>query len=113
LGKQEDAMQILRTALWVLVAVITSAFVAINWQSVPVNLWPLSASYLYVEWPVGIVALVFFLAGLVPMWLLAKTTRWRLNRRIANLENALKAASPTPPLATSTQFAAMQDTIGH
>jgi uncharacterized integral membrane protein len=106
-------MQILRTALWVLIAVILSSFVAINWNPVAVNLWPLEAGYLHVEWPVGVVALAFFLLGHVPMWLLSKTTRWRLGRRIANLENTVKAITPTPPLATATQLEAAQDKIGH
>ena len=97
-------MQILRTALWVLIAVIVSSFVWMNWHKSPVNLWPLEAGFLHVEWPVGIIALVFFLLGLIPTWLLAKAARWRLHRRIATLDNTLKALTPTPPLATSTQL---------
>jgi len=97
-------MQILRTALWVLIAVIVSSFVWMNWHKSEVNLWPLEAGFLHVEWPVGVIALVFFLLGLVPIWLLSKAARWRLNRRIATLENTVKAFTPTPPLATSTQL---------
>lgn len=103
-------MQILRTAWWVLIAVLISAFVAINWQTVDLNIWPLEAGYLHVQWPVGLVALAFFLLGALPMWLLSKATRWRLHRRIATLENTVKATTPTPPLATATQLdAAAQD----
>ena len=99
-------MQIIRTALWVLIAILVSAFVAINWNPVEVNIWPLDTGYLHVNWPVGFVALAFFLIGLLPMWLLAKAARWRLNRRIATLENTVKATTPTAPLATSTQLEA-------
>ena len=108
-------MQILRTALWVLIAVIVSSFVWMNWHKSPVNLWPLEAGFLHVEWPVGIIALVFFLLGLLPMWLLSKAARWRLHRRITTLDNTLKALTPTPPQATSTQLdaAAAADSSGN
>jgi hypothetical protein len=38
-----------------------------------------------------------------------KAARWRLNRRIATLENTVKATTPTAPLATSTQLDAAAD----
>jgi uncharacterized integral membrane protein len=98
-------MQALRTIMWVLVAIVFVSFIAINWQSVPVNFWPLdNGNYLHFNWPVGFVAIVAFLLGWIPMWLIGRTTKWALNRRIATLENAVKAATPSPPLATSTQL---------
>ncbi|RVU03727.1 DUF1049 domain-containing protein [Novosphingobium umbonatum] len=99
-------MQILRNALWLLIAMLATAFVAINWHKAPLNLWPLESGYLHVEWPVGIVALVFYLLGALPTALLNKARRWRLKRRIAMLENNIQALTPTPPLATSTQLEA-------
>jgi putative membrane protein len=101
-------MQILRNALWLLIAMLGTAFVAINWHKAPLNLWPLELGYLHVDWPVGMVALVFFLLGVVPTALVNKARRWRLKRRIAMLENNIMALTPTPPLATSTQFEAAQ-----
>jgi uncharacterized integral membrane protein len=63
-------MQALRTIGWVILTIILVAFIAINWVTVPVNFWPLSdGTYLRFEWPVGFVALVFFLLGFLPMWL--------------------------------------------
>lgn len=99
-------MQILRTLVWIALTAILVAFIAMNWERAPVNFWPLEASYLHFEWPVGVIALVFFLIGFGPMWLLRRADRWRLNRRIASLENSVRAASatPPPPLATSTQL---------
>ena len=101
-------MQIIRTILWVVATALLVAFIAMNWSDpVAVRFWPLAdGNYLNFQWPVGIVALFFYLLGLVPMWLLAKAGRWRLNRRIASLENSVKAASAgTPaPIATSTQL---------
>ena len=100
-------MQIIRTILWVVATALLVAFIAMNWEQwVEVRFWPLDNTYLHFVWPVGFVALFFYLLGLVPMWLLAKAGRWRLNRRIASLENSVKAASAgTPaPIATSTQL---------
>ena len=92
-------MQIIRTIVWVLLAVILVAFIAINWEKVPVNFWPLDhGTYLHFEWPVGFVALVSFLLGLTPMWLFSKAGKWRLNRRINALENSVRANTVPPPL---------------
>jgi hypothetical protein len=45
------------------------------------------------------------------MWLLHKGARWRLQRRIAFLENTLKSASQSDPtsIATSTQLEAREE----
>ena len=99
-------MQILRTTAWIVVTAVLVAFVAMNWERAPVNIWPLEMGYLHFEWPVGIIALVFFAIGLGPMWLLRRADRWRFNRRIAALENSLRATAAQPPLATSTQLEA-------
>jgi uncharacterized integral membrane protein len=98
-------MQALRTIVWVLVAIVFVSFVAINWQTVPVNFWPLEDGYLHFNWPVGFVAIVAFALGFLPMWLIARANSWRLGRRIANLENSLRAASATAPVAPSAQLA--------
>ncbi len=100
-------MQALRTIGWVILTIILVAFIAINWNTVAVNFWPLSdGTYLRFEWPVGFVALVFFLLGFVPMWLVNRAGRWRTSRRIASLENTLRASPPGAgaPVATTTQL---------
>ena len=89
-------MQVIRTIVWVLLTAVLVAFIAMNWNPAPVNFWPLDKGYLHFEWPVGLIALMFFLLGLVPMWLLAKAGRWRLSRRIAALENSVRATELTP-----------------
>jgi len=103
-------MQVLRTLVWIVVTAVLVAFVAMNWERAPVNIWPLEVGYLHFEWPVGIIALVFFALGLGPMWLLRRADRWRLNRRIVSLENSVRAAAAAPPLATSTQLDAQAET---
>lgn len=91
-------MQVIRTIFWVLLAIAVMGFVLMNW-GLPqdVIFWPGTTDNPYlVEWPVGFIALVFYLLGFVPMWLYHRGTKWRLTRRIKTLENAAKAAAITP-----------------
>lgn len=100
-------MQIIRTLFWAILGIALTAFVAINWETVPVRFWPLSdGGYMRFDWPVGFIAIFFFLLGLLPMWLLHRGASWRFNRRISSLENSVKAATvSTPaPIATATQL---------
>lgn len=92
-------MQYVRTGIWVLITAILVIFIAMNWTKVPVNIWPMTNGYFHFEWPVGIIALLFFLLGLLPMWALHKATKWRLRRKLENAERALAAAVPAayPP----------------
>ena len=99
-------MQALRTILLLAITIVLVAFIAMNWNPVSVNFWPLQPGYLSLEWPVGFIVLVSYLAGIVPTWLIARATKWRLNRRIATLENTVAAASVSAPVATSTQLEA-------
>lgn len=114
----ENAMQYVRTGIWVLITAILVIFMAMNWNKVPVNIWPTANGYFHFDWPVGIIALVFFLLGLLPMWTLHKATKWRLRRKLENAERALAAAvplayppaepspSPVPPMAVTDETAA-------
>lgn len=107
-------MQVIRTILWVAVTVILVAFIAMNWTRVPVNFWPLdNGNYVHFEWPVGVVALLFFLLGMFPVWLYLRAVRWRLNRRILSLENSVRASSmpsALPPAGESAPFTAPSET---
>jgi uncharacterized integral membrane protein len=99
-------VQIIRTLIWIAVTIVLVAFIAMNWNKAPVNIWPLESAYLHFEWPIGVIALVFFLLGLVPMWLLHRAAKWRWQRRIASLEHSVRSTAIVPPLATSTQLEA-------
>jgi lipopolysaccharide assembly protein A len=102
-------MQVIRTIVWVVITALLIAFIAMNWVKAPVNFWPMGDNgYLHFDWPVGFIALVFFLLGLLPMWLLSKAGKWRLTRRINVLENTVKANAPAPPIATSSQLEAVR-----
>ena len=98
-------MQVIRTVLWIVITAILVAFITMNWTKVPVNFWPLDdGNYVHFEWPVGVLALLFFLLGVLPAWLYLRAVRWHLNRRIASLENSLRASSmpsATPEPASS------------
>lgn len=93
-------MQVIRTIVWALISAILVAFIAMNWNAAPVNLWPIAGQrqYLHFEWPVGFIALVFFLLGFVPMWLLNRAQAWRLKRRVNSLENSLRASAAVAPV---------------
>ncbi len=101
-------MGIIRTVIWIAITAVTVAFMVLNWgERAQVIIWPLENSYLQFDWPVGFIALVFFLLGFLPMWLLHRAGRWRWQRRVSALEHSVRA-STAPPLATSTQLEAQK-----
>jgi lipopolysaccharide assembly protein A len=92
-------MQIVRTVLWVLLAVAMVLFAIANWSPVEVRVW----STLVLETRLAALAIAAFLIGLVPMWLIHRAVRWRLTRRIATLEASLlgrSGAAPAGPVGT-------------
>jgi len=88
-------MQIVRTVLWVLLAVVLVLFAINNWQTVEVRIW----NSLILETRLAALTIAAFLLGLVPMWLLHRTVRWRLNRRIATLEGSVGAVASAGVIA--------------
>ena len=91
-------MAIVRTIFWVLVAVVLVLFAINNWQPVEVRIW----NSLVLETKLPALVIGAFLIGLVPMWALHRTQRWRLRRRISGLEATIArpntiAESPAPP----------------
>lgn len=90
-------MQVIRTIVWVLLLVALLLFSINNWQPVEVKIW----EGLVLETRLPALVIVSFLAGLLPMWLLHKGARWRLNRRIASLENSVRSVAISTPLNAS------------
>lgn len=89
-------MQFLKTAFWVVLAVLIALFSYANWKPAEINLW----GDLQIVTPLPVVVIVAFLAGVVPMWVLHKATRWSMRRRLDSAERALasvKPAYPPPP----------------
>jgi len=99
-------MHIIRTIVWIAITAALVAFVAMNWEPAPVNFWPLeNGAYLHLQWPVGVIAIFFFAAGALPMWLLSKAGRWRMSRRMMALENSVRAVAPTSLVAGDAELA--------
>ena len=88
-------MQIVRTIVWVLLLVALLIFSAFNWNPVEVKIW----EGLVLETKIPALVIVSFLIGLVPMWLLHRTQRFYMSRRIASLETAARSAAVTPVVA--------------
>ncbi|MXO73887.1 DUF1049 domain-containing protein [Altererythrobacter aerius] len=99
-------MQALRLIGWVAVTAVFVMFMSINYtRPVPVRFWPMPGDTLLVEWPVAVIALVFFLLGFVPTWLMHRAVGWRLKRRITLLETTARnhaMAAATPPIPPAT-----------
>ena len=87
-------MQIFKTLGLVLLTAFVVAFVMINYgEKHDVIIWPTSNDALVFNWPVGIIALVFWLLGVVPMWPYNRSVKWSLTRRIRSLENSIKSSA--------------------
>lgn len=90
-------MKIIRTVVWVVILIALLLFSLNNWDPVNVKIW----EDLILETKLPALVLASFLVGILPMWLLHRGRIWRLNRRIASLENAARSAigSLTPASA--------------
>lgn len=94
-------MQIIRTIAWVIIVIALVVFSLNNWSPVEVKIW----EDLILETKIPALVIVSFLLGLVPMWIIHRSSRWRSTRRIGALEtavrNAAAAAAPPPSNPTS------------
>lgn len=87
-------MQIIRTLGWVLLTALVMAFVMLNYgEKHDVIIWPTANDALVFNWPVGIIALVFWLLGVIPTMAYHRGIKWSLNRRIRSLENSIKSSA--------------------
>ena len=71
-------MKFLRTILLLLGVAALTAFSASNWQPVELTVW----DGLKLDTKLPALVIAAFLLGLLPMWLIHRATRWRLQRRI-------------------------------
>jgi len=81
--------------MWVLLAVVLALFAMYNGKRVEVQI----GDIVLIDTKVAALVIGAFLLGLVPMWLLHRTVRWRLNRRIASLEGSVGAAATNGAVA--------------
>lgn len=91
-------MQIVRTAIWVLLLVALLLFSVFNWNPVEVRIW----EGIVLETKIPAIVIVSFLIGFLPTWLYHRGTMWRAHRKIANLETAARTAAATPVVAHPT-----------
>jgi len=97
-------MQIVRTIVWVALLIAFVALTVLNWDiTLAMRIWP------GMVWDTRLPAIlvVSFLIGLVPMWLVHRGSKWRLQRRIPGLETAARsvAVPPQPPVSTTPPLA--------
>lgn len=92
-------MQIVRTIVWVLLLFALLAFSFFNWKPVDVQIW----SNLVLETKLPALVVIAFLLGLVPMWLVHRGSKWRMQRRIAALETATAKLNTPPPAAAESR----------
>lgn len=101
-------MQVVRTIFWVLLAVLLVLFAINNWTEVQVRIW----QSLILDTKLPALVIGAFLLGLVPMWLVHRTAKWRSKRRIAALEaNLASAATQIAPSPDPYQPAAAVDAV--
>ena len=89
-------MNAVRTIGWIIVTAIVVAFVSANYgEPQEVRFW-FGDKAPVVDWPVGVIALVFFVLGLAPMWLVHRAAKWQWQRRVIALEAAARVPTPAP-----------------
>ncbi|WP_066478556.1 MULTISPECIES: lipopolysaccharide assembly protein LapA domain-containing protein [unclassified Sphingomonas] len=94
-------MQFLRTLFWALLVGLAVAFAFNNWVSVDVRLW----GGLVAQINLPVLLLLTFLLGFVPVYLLYRTSRWRMRQRLAASERnvmELRNAAQLPAFPPET-----------
>ena len=93
-------MQFIKTLFWVVLAVVLVVFAANNWSPTSVLIW----EDLRIDTKLPVLVIGAFLIGFLPLYLIYRTTKWRLRRRIRSLEASQAAAAmpaPTPSSVTA------------
>lgn len=82
-------MKLLRLILMLVGVAAMAAFAAVNWQPVELHIW----QGLVLDTKLPALVIGAFLLGLLPMWLLHRAVRWRLQRRITALETTIAGSA--------------------
>ena len=91
-------MQFLKAIFQAFIAVLAAIFAYNNWTPITVNLW----GGVVLDTVLPLLLLVAFLIGLLPTFLLYRTTRWRLRRRLDSTEKALASVQSAPSSTASS-----------
>jgi uncharacterized integral membrane protein len=62
--------------------------------------WTLPGLQGYLSWPVGLLMLLSFLLGAIPMWLIHRVSRWTWNRKLTKTEQKLTESQASAPTMT-------------
>jgi uncharacterized integral membrane protein len=87
-------MQFLKTLFWVLIAVVVVLFASRNWTDVTINLW----GTLLADINLPLLLLIFFLLGMIPIWLIMRARLWASQRRVEALERTQAPVTNQPAL---------------
>ena len=88
-------MNYVRTVVWVVLLMILLVFSLNNWTTVDVKIW----EGIILETKLPALVVIAFLLGLVPMWLISKAGRWRMQRQIRGLQGMAASSLSTESLA--------------
>ncbi len=91
-------MQFLKAIFQAFIVVVAAIFAYNNWTPITVNLW----GGVVLDTVLPLLLLVAFLIGLLPTFLLYRTTRWRLRRRLDSTEKALASVQSAPSSTASS-----------
>jgi len=86
-------MQFLKTAFWVVLAVVIALFSYNNWTPTTIKLW----GDLWLVTPLPVLVIISFLAGSLPFWVLHRISRWSMGRKLDSAERALASVKPVYP----------------
>ena len=75
-------MHVLKTLLWVVIAVFLAILASRNWHDVTLNLW----GDIQADIKVPVLILFMFLLGWLPTFLLYRAKMWRLRQRLDSQE---------------------------
>jgi lipopolysaccharide assembly protein A len=92
-------MQAIKTVFWVILAVLLTVFMAMNFHVVPVYVWPNGSNTNFVEWPLALVVVASFLLGYIPMFLAYRAAKWSSRRKINQQEQTIAQLQSAPTLA--------------
>ena len=92
-------MQFLKTLFWIMLTVIAVAFAFKNWTPVTILLW----GNIVVDVKLPILMFGAFLIGLLPTYIFHRAIRWRLRRRLENMERSLGEVRGEPSLENADQ----------
>lgn len=98
-------MRIIRSIVWIVLLAALLVFTANNWRPVELKVW----EGLVLETKIPALAIIAFIAGFLPMWLMHRGRVWQLQRRIGVLENAARSAAASLAMASPEPASALTE----